>query len=151
MFNTSKNKFFEGHQKPERAGRVFEVKNTIIGLIIAVVFLLFAVYGTKLIYSNPEYDDYCNTRTLAYTENMTQEICESGNGTWIAQDIQCIKAPCPQGYCDYYSKCQQGYEDANRAFAQNLFIISIVFSLIVIIISAFFVSVTSVSGGLMIG
>jgi hypothetical protein len=35
-----------------------DIKEIILGLIIAVVFLMFSVYGTKLIYPEPMYDDY---------------------------------------------------------------------------------------------
>ena len=138
--------------KGKRDNNIMNIKNIIIGLIIAVVFVMFAAYGTNLIYDSPDYEDYCRSEIpYPYDENITQEICEGRNGTWNPQEIQCIKAPCPQGYCDYYSKCQQGYEVSNRAYAQNLFIISIIVSLIVIIISAFLISVASVSGGLMFG
>ena len=127
------------------------VKNVVIGIVIAFVFLLFCVYGTNLLYKAPNYNTYCNVSVPPYTENITQQICESQNGTWIAQNIQCIKAPCPQGYCDYYSKCSPLFDAANKSYAQNLFIISIVISLIVIMIGAFLISVPSVSGGLMFG
>ena len=129
-----------------------DIKNIIIGLIIAVVFVMFAAYGTNLFYESPDYENYCRINIpYPYEETITQEICETRNGTWISQNIQCIKAPCPQGYCDYYSECQKDYDVANRAYAQNLFIISIIISLTVIIVSAFLISVISVSGGLMFG
>lgn len=126
------------------------IKNIVIGVIISFVFLLFAVYGTNLIYDSPEYQDYCNIR-VPYIENITQETCEQQNGTWFPQNIQCIKAPCPQGYCDYYSECQQEFDKADKSYSKNLFIVSIVFSLIVISAAAFLISVSSVSAGLMFG
>lgn len=127
------------------------IRNIIIGIIIAVVFVMFAAYGTNLVYESPNYERYCPNANQPYFANMTQEICEMENGTWISQDIQCIKAPCPQGYCNYYAKCQPAFDKANKAFAQNLFIISIIVSLIVIAMAAFLISVPSVSGGLMFG
>ena len=127
-----------------------KIQNIIIGVIIAVVFVMFAAYGTNLLYQSPEYNRYCDVNK-PYTEDITQELCEAQNGTWIPQNIQCIKAPCPQGYCDFYSKCQGEYDYANKNYSQNLFIISIVISLIIIAIAAFVIKVSSVSGGLMFG
>jgi len=127
------------------------IKNIVIGIIIAVVFVMFCAYGTNLLYKSPKYENYCPQAVQPYIGNETPTSCESNNGTWIAQNIECVKAPCSQGYCDYYSKCQPVWDTANKNYSKNLFIISIVVSLIIIAISAFLIEVPSVSGGLMFG
>lgn len=124
------------------------IKDWILGIIIAVVFAMFCAYGTNLIYKAPDYSRYCNVN-LPYNDNRT--FCEQNNGTWIPQNIECIKAPCPQGYCDFYQKCQPEFDNANKAYSKNLFVISIVFSLAVIVIATFLISISSVSAGLMFG
>jgi len=128
-----------------------KVKSWILGIIIAVVFVMFCAYGTNLLYKSPEYNQYCRVTPYPYYENITKPICEAGNGTWVQQNIECVKAPCIQGYCDYYSKCQTEFDKADKNYSQNLFIISLIFSLIVIGIAMFFIKVESVAGGLMLG
>jgi small-conductance mechanosensitive channel len=125
------------------------IKNIIIGLIIAVVFVMFCAYGTNLLYKSPNYENYCR---IPNTPVENQTLCDEYNGTWIPQETLCkMDQPCPQGYCDYYTKCQPSWQKAEKAYSQNLFIISIVVALIVIAIAAFLISVSSVSGGLMFG
>ena len=125
------------------------IKNIILGLIIAFVFLFFCVYGTKLIYHEPDYNRYCNMPPAI--PDITQEFCEQTNGTWITQELRCITTPCPQGYCDYYSKCQMGFDDVSERYAKNLFGITLFVSIIIIAVSAFLIPVESVAGGLMFG
>jgi hypothetical protein len=76
--------------------------------------------------NEPAYEDYCNMSKsipIETYDNITREVCEQYNGTWNPQPIQCIKAPCPQGYCDYYQKCSQAYQDAQKPYNQNKFYI----------------------------
>jgi len=47
--------------------------------------------------------------------------------------------------------CNLDFEKANEAYSKNLFIISVIISVIAIAIAAFFFSVEAVSGGLMFG
>lgn len=140
-----------------------KVKDLILGLIIAVVFLLFAVYGTKLIYDWPDYNDYCgkDLRTpeaVKIPAGSADDCTEIINLDVISQ--QCYDQDgflryeydqngCIQDVeCDF---CARDYNDANETYSKNLFIISLVLSLIVIVVSVLFVHVESVSGGLMLG
>lgn len=112
------------------------IKNIILGVIIAVVFLLFSVYGTKLLYKAPNYNDYCNQNkylTPIPTDKPTY------NDTYYQQQQT------------YFQDCQNNWNKANEAYSKNLFIISLVFSVIIIAIASFLISVDAVSGGLMLG
>jgi len=107
------------------------IKNLILGAIIAVIFVMFCAYGVNLFYDAPEYEDYCDERPYIIDKNLTQQEIDQRN--------------------QYYKECQDKYDVANESYSKNLFIISLVFSLIIIAISAFFIEVSSVSGGLMLG
>lgn len=136
---------------------MINIKNIIIGIIIAVVFLLFAVYGTKLIYDSPKYEEFCNN-TYAYPEkiagnctispmlNIQIQQCynDRGNPNPVYDNSGCQTGIT----CDY---CMKDFDKADENYAKNLFIISIIASLIIISISAFLIQVASVSGGLMFG
>jgi hypothetical protein len=140
------------------------IKNIILGIIIGFVFLLFCVYGTKLIYKEPTFENYCNTsyysgyyppeKTGIITANcsyptilnLKTQNCsvQKGNPEPIYDDKGCQT----DVYCNL---CSLDYQAVDKIYSKNLFIIAIVFSLIVIIIALFAIAVESVSGGLMFG
>lgn len=114
-----------------------KIKNIILGIIIAFVFLFFCVYGTKLVYKAPEYSQFCNdTKILPPAIPM-----EKTGYNYTYQQEQ----------TDYYQQCQGKFDKSQEDYSKNLFIISLVFSLIIIAVSAFLIPVESVSGGLMLG
>lgn len=92
---------------------------------------MFCAYGVNLLYDAPEYDNYCDDRPYIVDKNLTQQEINEKN--------------------QYYKECQEEYELKNENYSKNLFIISLVFSLIIITISTFVINVSSVSGGLMLG
>ena len=139
----------------------WDIKNIILGIIIAVVFLMFAVYGTKLIYDEPNYEDFCNIsfdrpiiikepssncpQNFGEINNKTEECFENkGEPVNVYNDRGCVI----DIKCD---TCREAWDKVNEDYSKNLFIISIIISLIAIFISALFIQVSSVSGGLMLG
>jgi len=80
-----------------------------------------------------------------------QKKCEIQNGTWIRQEIQCIKAPCPQGYCDTYSVCNQEYNDVLKLRARNVFFIALPLGILIIALGALVFGLESVGVGIMGG
>jgi hypothetical protein len=98
----------------------------IISIILTVILVLTVNVGTSLFLNEPEYDKYCDytkSPTIGTYENITKEVCEENNGTWTPQNIQCVKEPCPQGYCDFYQKCNQEFQDALKPYNQFKFYI----------------------------
>ncbi|MBC8435025.1 hypothetical protein H8D91_00810 [archaeon] len=99
----------------------------IISIILTIILVSTVNVGTSLFLNEPEYEKYCdyNAREspIGTYDNITKELCESNDGTWTPQNIQCIKAPCPQGYCDFYQKCNQEYQNALKPYNQTKFYI----------------------------
>lgn len=136
-----------------------EVKNLILGAIIAVIFVMFCVYGTKLIYDEPMYEDYCNSSMYSTPQKIIAQNCTN----W--QAIESAKSNCwnqegvpiseyDENGCETSitcSTCSRDFENAERDYSKNLFIISLVFGVIVIVISFLLLQVPSVAGGLMLG
>ena len=114
----------------------------IISIILTIIIVSTVNVGVSLFLNEPEYDKYCNT-TKSYPietyDNMTKEVCETNNGTWTPQNIQCVKAPCPQGYCDFYAKCSQAYNDALKPYNQQKFYIFAILGFILLLIGLFIV------------
>jgi hypothetical protein len=130
----------------------------IIGIILTVIIVSLVNVGTSLFLNEPQYERYCNTTTspnLETYDNITKETCESHNGTWTPQNIQCIKAPCPQGYCDFYQKCNQQYNEAQKPYNQKRFYVFAFIGFILLIFGLFvremLLQITSLgSGGILV-
>ncbi|MFA5071575.1 MAG: hypothetical protein WC511_04390 [Candidatus Pacearchaeota archaeon] len=132
------------------------VKNLLLGIVISVIFVMFFVYGTKLVYDEPEYDDYCNY-SYYYPEKivncsfnselqkqMQDCVNQRGNARYEYDSNGCEKSLT----CDL---CSLEYEEANKNYSKNLFLISLIIGIIVIAVSVIFIKVSAVSGGLMLG
>ena len=136
-----------------------EVKNIILGVVIAVIFSMFLVYGTKLIYENPSYEDFCNDSYNYPREifpdscNMSAKLRMETNDCYNSKGFPRYDYDdngCEKGIiiCDF---CQNDFEAADKEYTKNLFVISLIFGLAVIVISVLFIKIPSVSGGLMLG
>ncbi len=117
-----------------------KIKEVLLGIIIAAVFFMFCVFGTKLIYDVPKYDDYCNYSKFAYP--TAYDKVNLSDAELRAQQEQ---------YDAYYSKCAADYDLENKKYSKNMFIISLVFGIIIILGSALLINTLSISGGLMLG
>jgi membrane protein DedA with SNARE-associated domain len=106
-----------------------KIKEVLLGIIIAVIFLMFCVFGTRLIYDTPEYERYCDYNELGKIDPINDSSL----------------------YNDMYKECSDKYELANKDYSKNMFIISLVFGILVIIICTIFININSISGGLMFG
>jgi ABC-type antimicrobial peptide transport system permease subunit len=132
------------------------VKNLLLGIVIAVIFLMFFVYGTKLVYEDPKYEDFCN-QSYYYPEKIVN--C-SFNSELQKQMTDCYNQRGTPRYeydtngceksltCDL---CSLEYENANKDYSKNLFLISLIVGIIVIAVSVILIKVSAVSGGLMLG
>ncbi len=106
-----------------------KIKEIILGLAIAIIFLMFCIFGTKLIYDSPDYEDYCDYEELSKIDYSNDSVYNS----------------------EIYKQCSEEYEKADKDYSKNMFIISLIFGVLVIAGCAIFVSINSISGGLMFG
>lgn len=111
----------------------------LISIILTAILIATVNVGTSLFMNEPDYNNYCNTsKSIPIdNENITLQVCEANNGTWTPQNIQCIKAPCPQGYCDFYAKCSQAYNDAQKPYNQSRFYVFAGLGFILLLIGLF--------------
>jgi len=127
-----------------------KAKKIILSIAIAILFVLFVAYAIETIYPSPRYERYC---PMIEKQILNQSDCEIYNGTWNIYPNYVPDKTAPvgvQGYCDPYIKCQKPFESASEIYNRNLFIVSLILGLIVIVVSFIFV-VESVSSGLMAG
>ncbi|MDD5192918.1 MAG: hypothetical protein PHH54_07455 [Candidatus Nanoarchaeia archaeon] len=112
----------------------------IVSVILTAIIISLVNVGTALFLPAPEWNDYCGRiiePKLSPNQEITQEICESNNGTWTAQEIKCITTPCPQGYCDFYTNCQKEYEAAMKPYNQIRYYIFAGIGFILLLIGLF--------------
>jgi len=134
-----------------------EIKNLLLGLVIAVIFLMFCVYGTKLIYDNSDYEDFCGNKyvypdriadTCPISGELQNKINECNNEGGIAVYEYNEEGCRTDLTCDL---CNKEFENANKDYTKNLFLISLIFGIVIIAVSVLFVKISAISGGLMAG
>ncbi len=115
-----------------------KIKEILLGIAIAIIFLMFCVFGTKLIYDEPKYEDYCN-----YSDIPTMYDKTNLNNSELQEQAQAQQ--------EEYERCSKLYDDANKNYSKNMFIITLIFSILVITLCTVFIEINSISGGLMLG
>ena len=130
------------------------IKNLIFGIAIFILAMFVGVYGISTLYGvSPMYDDYCPNNLI------NQTVCETNNGVWI-NNSQLVTdsnggvrtVPVKGGYCQYdYTPCQKELEDAQKSYYKKVFLTSLPFGILVIILGATTFGLESVGAGLMAG
>jgi len=128
-------------------------------LIIGIVIIanLFINYSISLVFDNPEYNDFCENKSVS--SEVTEETCIEAGGEWNYYldrefDSRPVMAPDQElkssGWCDLYSECSATYDTAKEIFERNVFIILITFGIAMFALSLFLKSnyVVSVAFGL---
>ncbi len=154
----------------------FKIKETILGISIAIIFVFFVVFGIKAFYKEPRYENFCARGTLidvvyskghyaepyAYpgypirVKEPTENICAKAINDYdkFRKDCAAKKSDVVYEYnadgCQIGKECtfcQQDYEKARNIYFRNVFIISGIVGILVIIIGAI-LKIMSVSAGL---
>lgn len=117
------------------------VLSVIISIILTAIIISTVNVGISLILNQPDYADFCDyskeMKLMEVSGNITKELCEENQGVWVPMEIQCIKAPCPQGYCDFYQRCQQKFDDSMKVFNQYRFYVLASLGFILLILGLF--------------
>lgn len=125
-------------------------KKIILSIAIAILFVLFIAYAIETTYPSPKYENYCPTLEK---QPMNQTDCDAINGTWQVYPTYSSEKPGQtgvEGYCDTYTKCSKPWQDAQDKYNRNIFFVSIILGMIVVVLSIL-LAVESVSAGLMAG
>lgn len=138
------------------------VKNFVLGVGIFIVFVFLVVYGIQAFYPAPEYDKYCNnsiypktvplqktaysncTTTPQFQQQENNCYSENGRPIYTYDDNGCYKSVT----CDY---CQKTYDEANKFYSRNIFVITLIVGLIAISVGALLFSIEAIGSGLMAG
>jgi hypothetical protein len=129
-----------------------KIKDVLFAIAILVLTIFVSYYGINMFYPSPNYDNYCGKYSAPAQKIIeTQTECENLSGNWIPQHIECIKAPCPQGYCDFYSQCSKDFDSAQKERSRNVFFIALPLGILIVVLGAWFFGLEAVGSGLMGG
>lgn len=109
----------------------------IVGIVI--VLNLFFNYSLSLIYSAPEYQNFCPDKQVIESVT-TKEACLLGGGQW--NDASYYGSPVPvdvsgkavEGYCNQNYTCQKNFDQASKVYDRNVFITLIILGVITMIL-----------------
>ena len=127
-----------------------DIKNLIISIAVLVLTLSVSIFGIKLFYSSPEYNQFCGEfRAMEFVN--TSEKCEDLEGKWIDNFGPKTENLKFQGYCDLNYYCGQEYERATESYSRNVFLIAIPVGIALIFLGLVIFGLESVGAGLMAG
>lgn len=113
---------------------------------IVIVLNVFFSVAVSFVYNEPVYEDFCPQRTTPVND---EAACVAQEGTWQAYPQ---KDPTGVvGYCDFYAKCQQPWQDAQNAYRFKAFATLLALGILSIIAGIALRGSAVVSNGLSFG
>lgn len=122
-----------------------KAKNIILAIGIAILFVMFVAYAIESFYPSPSYDDFCGE----FRSYDNPRDCEESGGRWNENGVKPVEGNVT-GFCEVDFYCRQDYGDAEEIYSRDVFFISIVVGLIVIVVSVL-LKKENVSSGFMAG
>jgi hypothetical protein len=158
-----------------------KIKNTLIGIAIAILTFLVIFTGIQTFFPQPDYGDFCKS-DLKFPEPQkfcTQDAMQCPDGSFVGRDPNnnCEFYPCentctkdamqcpdgtivgrdPNNNCEFYPcenefyECNAEYEKARSNYSRNLFIITTILGVILLAIGGAFFTLEIVGSGIMGG
>ena len=127
----------------------------IIGIVI--VLNLFFNYAVSLVYESPKYEAYCPAEM--YNKSYTdKQLCVADGGMWTENTAPVQGKSAPQlaqpevtGYCNPTYTCGNEFNDAQKVYNKNVFIVLVVFGILALALGVHLSSISVVSLGLSFG
>ncbi len=122
-------------------------------LVIAIVIVLnlFYNYALSLVFSTPQYNDFCPTEQVNTTPT-TQQTCIAVGGSWTQYPTPSPAGPsfnptalglkqinvAPTGSCNPTYTCEKKYENAQNSYDRDIFISLVTLGVITFAAALFF-------------
>jgi len=132
---------------------------------IVIVLNLFFVYGIKVFYNAPAFENFCPVSQVTQTPS-TEAECVTVGGGWtnysapaqptpvplqLSSKTSPVIATEPAGYCDVNFTCQKNFTTANDVYNRNVFVALVILGVISLIAGFFIRRSAAVSLGLSLG
>ncbi|MES2060119.1 MAG: hypothetical protein V4438_03750 [Patescibacteria group bacterium] len=126
----------------------------IIGIMI--VLNLFFNYSLSVVYSAPEYNNFCKA-TQVVEAITTKDACLAIGGQWNANNYPnaypakpVMDIQQPAGYCDQNFTCNKDFESASQNYDRNVFVTLVILGVATLGISMAIANI-AISQGLSLG
>jgi len=123
-----------------------KVMNTVFGIGIAIILFIVVLLGTQVFYKAPVYEDYCNQSMYSapiYGMSSCPDNITVGQCNILIKQGQINSDKQNQ----YFQDCNQKYQDAEKVYGKNIFIINNIFGIIFVIASLFLFSMVNIAAG----
>ncbi len=133
-----------------------DIKKLAMTIVIAVLIPLFIVLFVDALYSEPQYEDYCEFKDIPRPIEITKEDCDFNYGP---EYDECLSSEGTPRYdydssgCQIYSECDfcsKDYNDDRDEYNRNVFFIFAALSL-AIIVTGIYLKTDYIGAGLMFG
>ncbi|HLC64529.1 MAG TPA: hypothetical protein VJI46_00225 [Candidatus Nanoarchaeia archaeon] len=129
---------------------MLKLKERLLTIAIAVIFVMFVAYGISTFYPEPRYEEFCGEQFPEQAANET--ACLEKGGRWSPNFPKCPPGEsCPEGWCDIYYKCNKEFQNKSESYNRVVFIVSGIIGLIAVVIGVVFLKLESVGSGIMGG
>ena len=122
--------------------------NTVFGIGIAIILFIVIMLATQVFYKAPVYDNFCNSSRYVLpspvydsaicSENITVKECNllvKYNQTNVDKENA------------YFNGCNTKFQDADKNYGKNLFIINNIAGIIFVVVSLFLFSMVNIAAG----
>jgi len=129
----------------------------IIGIVI--VLNLFINYSVSLVYKQPTWENYFSQSQVVEPINNKEECLKVG-GQWTVDAYTNQNYPTPAkvvdgklitGYCNPDFIKQQNFNDDQKVYNRNVFIVLVIFGVIAVVVGVYLSAISAVSLGLSFG
>lgn len=126
---------------------------------ITIVLNLFFNYTIKVLYNEPNFDDFCPQKQIVNIP-QTKNQCIKEGGAWTdygvpinreTTPVKIAQNPRQTGYCDLNFICGEKFREASSLYGRNVFVVLVVLGVISLVVAFFVSNITAVSMGLSFG
>lgn len=117
---------------------------------IVIVLNLFFSVAIETVMPQPKFENYCPQEQVRPVLD-SESSCVAVGGQWNPAPPKSVTEVEPQGYCNEYFTCQMELNDAQKAYAQNVFVILIVLGALSLLVGFMLRMSPAVSAGLSYG
>lgn len=122
--------------------------NVVFGIGIAIILFIVVTLGVQVFYKAPVYENFCNNtyydKPFAIYDST---ICPDNMTVGACNVLVKEKQTTLDKQNEYFNACSQEYQDADKIYGKNVFIINCVVGIILVIVSMFLFSMVNIAAG----
>jgi hypothetical protein len=125
-----------------------KVMNVVFGIGIAIILFIVVTLGVQVIYKAPVYEDFCNNSY--YNQPVAiydSTICPNNMTVSDCNALVKEKQTTFDKQNEYYDVCSKKFQDADKVYGKNIFIINNIAGIILVVASLFLFSMVNIAAG----